>query len=257
MYIDTHCHLDSVLEKLNLKSYSELKEQFPRNFEGAITISCDTKAMEPTLKLTDQSELYGAFGIHPHEAKHYNTDVENQLCKIVQKDKIVAWGEMGLDYFYSHSNREVQKEVFTRQMHRAIQYQKPMIIHTRDAEDDTFEMMTKHIPTNWKIHVHCFTSSNTLCQKLLNHFPNLYIGFTGIITFKNAHALQTTVKQVPLNRILLETDSPYLAPVPHRGKVCHCGYIPLIAEKIASIKEMELSHIFTTIRNNTQEMYGI
>jgi len=142
-------------------------------------------------------------------------------------------------------------------MQHAIRLKKPIIIHTREAEKDTFDLMKQFIPKDWKIHVHCFTDSLNFCHQLLQEWENLYIGFTGIITFKNTQNIQGVVKEVPLDKLLLETDGPFMAPEPERGKVCHSGHIPLIVKRIAELKHMPVSQVYESARSNTTKMFGI
>src|SRR5690606_38958113 len=134
------------------------------------------------------------------------------------------------------SPRDRQREVFARQVEVAVAAAKPLVVHTREAEADTMLLMRERVPRDWPVHVHCFTSSTSLAESLLADFPNLYIGFTGIVTFKNAGDLRETVRRVPVERILVETDGPWLAPEPHRGKPAHPGHIPLVIAKLAELK---------------------
>ncbi len=257
-YTDTHCHLNSIMNKLKCNQISEIKKLYPIEFKQCITISCDLKSIEITSKIMhENSWIYASFGMHPHEAKDYNQIIENKISSLMSHPKVVAWGEIGLDYFYKHTDKITQKKVFITQITQAIKNKKPLIIHTRNAELDTIDIMKEHIPKDWKIHVHCFTSSTEMAQELLNYFSNLYLGFTGIITFKNAQSVINTVKKIPLNKILLETDAPYLSPIPHRGKPAHSGYIPLIAQKISEIKDMSIETVYTQTNLNTQAVYGI
>ena len=163
---------------------------------------------------------------------------------------------MGLDYYYKNSEIETQKTVFAQQLLKAIELGKPMVIHTRDADDDCYEIMTKLVPPDWKIHVHCFTSSLPFAQKLLDFFPNLRFGFTGVVTFNNADDVRNVVKAVPLDRILLETDGPFLAPIPFRGKSATSAMIPWIAKAIAELKEVDIEEVFKVARKNTTFIYG-
>jgi TatD DNase family protein len=257
-YIDTHCHLDSILAKLETPDFPTFRSQFlPSNFGGCITISCDPLSIGPTLALMRQEGVSGAFGIHPHDAQAYGPELEASLVEAMADKKTVAWGEIGLDYHYDFSPRGIQREVFARQIRKGVECGKPLIIHTREAEEDTLSIMTAEIPGDWKVHVHCFTSSPDMAEKLLARFPNLCLGFTGIVTFKNALELQSVAVATPLNRILLETDGPYLAPIPHRGKPAHPGHIPLIAQKIAELKGAGLEDVYAAARENTRRVYGI
>ncbi len=257
-FIDTHCHLDSILSKLGLTEYADLKSRyFPSNFGGCISIACDAQAFGPLRKLMRNEGVYGAFGIHPHDAKHYSADIEAELSLAMADTRTVAWGEIGLDYHYDFSERPMQRNAFEKQLLQAVAAAKPVVIHTREAEEDTLALMAANLPKDWKIHVHCFTSSPGMAEKLLADFPNLCLGFTGIITFKNALELQEVVKATPTSRILLETDGPYLAPVPHRGKPAHPGHIPLIAQKVAELQGKSVDEIYSEARANTRRIFGI
>lgn len=257
-YIDTHCHLDSILEKLGVPDYAAFKARFlPPEYAGCITISCDPDSIGPTTDLLAIPEVFGAFGIHPHDAKAYDPGLEARLKTAMRHTKAVAWGEIGLDYHYDFSPRDIQRNAFARQIRQGVESGKPLIIHTREAEDDTLAILEAEAPADWRIHVHCFTSSPAMAERLLGHFPNLCLGLTGILTFKNAVDLQAVAKATPLSRLLLETDGPYLAPVPHRGQPAHPGHIPLIAAKIAELKGATLEEVYGAARENTRKVYGI
>jgi TatD DNase family protein len=257
-FIDTHCHLDSILAKLGSPDFPGFRSRFlPAEFGGCITISCDPDSVEAALALMREDGVYGAFGIHPHDAKAYGGALEAKLRAAMDNPKTVAWGEIGLDYHYNMSPPETQREVFARQIRMGVDCGKPLIVHTREAEADTLEIMIRDIPREWKVHVHCFTSSPDMAARLLAAFPNLCLGFTGIVTFKNALELQAVAKATPLDRLLLETDGPYLAPVPDRGKPAHPGHIPLIAQKLAELKGVAVSEVYAAARENTRRIYGI
>ena len=261
-FIDTHCHLDSILAKLGMSDFpafraAYLAETGPAAFAGCITISCAPDSIDATLALMEERQVYGAFGIHPHDAKAYGPELEARLIAALGHPKALAWGEIGLDYHYDSSPREVQREVFARQIRQGVALGKPLIIHTREAEADTLEILEREAPVDWKIHVHCFTSSPAMAERLLAAFPNLCLGLTGIVTFKNAQELQEVAKATPLDRLLLETDGPYLAPIPHRGKPAHPGHIPFIAAKIAELKGVELGAVYAAARESTRKVYGI
>ncbi|MDB5049764.1 MAG: hydrolase, TatD family protein [Fibrobacteres bacterium] len=286
-FIDTHCHMDSILERLELPDFAAFKSRYlsanmganlgpeggvppaeagaspaetgvsPVHFGGCITISCDPDSVEPALALMRSEGVYGAFGIHPHDAKAYGPELEAKLRAAMANPKTLAWGEIGLDYHYNMSPPEVQREVFARQIRMAVESGKPLIIHTREAEADTLEIMEREAPKDWKIHVHCFTSSQDMAERLLAGFPGLCLGFTGIVTFKNAQELQQVAKTTPMDRLLLETDGPYLAPIPYRGKPAHPGHIPFIAQKLAEIKGVPVEEVYAAARENTRRIYGI
>lgn len=257
-FVDTHCHLDSILERLKLPDFSAFRSQYlTPDCEACLTISCDTSAIEPVLALMQNEGVYGSFGLHPHDSRLWDAEFEKRLLAALQHPKCMAYGEIGLDYHYTLSPIETQKESFAYQLGLGIQAGKPLVIHTREAEADTLEILRRHVPRDWPVHVHCFTSSLPFAQSLLTEFSRLYLGFTGIITFKNAVDLQEVALHTPLNRLLLETDGPYLAPVPHRGQVAHPGHIPLIAQKLAEIKKVNAAELFAAARQNTRDLYGI
>lgn len=257
-YIDTHCHLDSILAKLGDEEYDRFKAgRLPPEYAGCITIACDPASISPALALLEIPEVHAAFGIHPHDAKFYDDALEARLQEALGHPKAVAWGEIGLDYHYDFSPRDVQRDVFVRQIRQGVGMGKPLVIHTREAEEDTVGILEREVPRDWRIHVHCFTSSPAMAERLLATFPNLFLGFTGIVTFRNAQELQSVARATPLDRLLLETDGPYLAPVPHRGQPAHPGHIPLIAAKIAELKGTGLEAVYAAARENTRKMYGI
>ena len=155
------------------------------------------------------------------------------------------------------ARREMQARAFVDQMALAKELGAPIVVHTREAEEDTLRLMREHLPRDHRIHVHCFTSSARLARELLAHFPNLCLGFTGVVTFKNAPEVREVVAATPLDRILLETDGPYMAPAPRRGEVAHPGHVPLIAVKIAEIKGVSAAEVFVAAREATRRVYGI
>ncbi|GBC00694.1 hypothetical protein RclHR1_03940020 [Rhizophagus clarus] len=280
-YVDTHTHLHYVLDKLpdkfNVTSYEILKQDhFPSNFESCINVLCDPLSFNSDeifpdtyldwKKMANVPFMYLAVGVHPHNARDYNNYIENNMMQILKHPKCIALGEIGLDYHYDFSPRDIQKSVLVRQIEKAIELEKPLVIHTREAEDDTWEILNGFVPKEWKIHVHCFTDSPQFAKKLLDYFPNLYIGITGVVTYGSAKNTQNIIKNiVPLDRFLLETDAPYMVPSKlNRNKksdskvtVCHSGMIPLVAERIAQLKGMELDEIMKQARENARNMYGI
>lgn len=155
------------------------------------------------------------------------------------------------------ARREMQAKTFVAQMALASELGAPIVVHTREAEEDTLRLMREHLPRDHRIHVHCFTSSAWLARELLAHFPNLCLGFTGVVTFKNAPEVREVVAETPLDRILLETDGPYMAPAPRRGEVAHPGHVPYIAAKIAEIKGVSAAEVFVAAREATRRVYGI
>ncbi|ELR12394.1 hydrolase, TatD family protein [Acanthamoeba castellanii str. Neff] len=256
-YFDTHTHLDQILPrfKVELEGFPAFRGEYFRNgFGGCVTVSADVGSIEPVRQLLHFDDVYAAFGIHPHVT--YTDEVERELVEAMALPKTLAWGEIGLDYHYNLSDPATQRQVFARQIQLAVQHNKPLVIHTREAEEDTLKIMKEHVPKEWRVHVHCFTSSLDMAKSLLDEWPNLFIGYTGVITF-GASDLSEVVRHVPLERILLETDGPYMTPAPYRGKVCHSGHVPFIAKKVGELKGMPLAQVLQAARDNTRRMYGV
>lgn len=268
-FVDTHVHIDLIFSKLmvtldQFDVWAAANVFKPMNLDGSsfvcdklIHVCCDPQTIENADMISSFENVFCAYGLHPHNAKDYNDQLENTLIDRVRREKTVAWGEMGLDYHYKHSPIDVQKRVFARQLRLAVEIGKPLVIHTREAEEDTIEILKEIVPQDFRIHLHCFTSSKEMALNLLDHFPNLYIGITGVVTFGSAGSVREVVQSVPLERLLLETDGPFMAPIPLRGKTCHSGMIPHTAKKIASIKGISTAEVVERTRENTLRLYGI
>lgn len=272
-YVDTHIHLDYIMDRMEkpLSEFGSLLDTHFRSaplvkgkavelsgsWEACVHITCDPVTFANARTLIEHDNIYVGAGVHPHHAKDYTDEVEEALKSLHKLEKVKAWGEMGLDYHYNQSPPDIQKQVFARQLQCAVELGKPLIIHTREAEDDTLRILTEHVPSDWNIHIHCFTSSLTFAQQLMQHFPNLVLGFTGVITFGNAKDVQNVVSNTPLERMVLETDGPFLAPTPFRGLPATSGMIPKIADKIAEIKSVDVAEVYRHARANTKRIYGI
>eukprot|EP01114_Cavostelium_apophysatum_P023872 TRINITY_DN9138_c0_g1_i1.p1 TRINITY_DN9138_c0_g1~~TRINITY_DN9138_c0_g1_i1.p1 ORF type:complete len:273 (+),score=27.24 TRINITY_DN9138_c0_g1_i1:1-819(+) len=266
-YVDTHCNIPNILQKFkltpNVTNYAKFRsESFPANCEAVLSVASDSESQQATLDLIDKDPLvWGAFGIHPLYGVQYTGSCERNIMEAMNHPKTVAWGEIGLDYHVfekeNYAKPELQKKIFIEQMKHAVACKKPVVIHTREAESDTMSMMKEHLPRDWKLHVHCFTDSLKFAKDLMEEFENLFIGFTGVITFKNTLDLQNVAKEIPLDRLLLETDGPFMAPIPFRGQTCHPGHIPKIAEKLADLKSVSVDQVYEACRRNTTRMYGI
>lgn len=248
MLIETHCHLD-YLKALPLEEIRTLIKE--AGITKVVTIGVDPENLDKVKELSDTyPEIYFTQGIHPHDAKNA-TDVEFQ--KIISRavmPKMVAVGEIGLDYHYNNSPADVQKSVFEKQLQIACDQDLPVVIHTRDADEDTKSILKNFSSTlKRKGVVHSFTSSLELAEFVLNE--GFYIGFNGIITFKKAENVQEVVKITPSERILFETDSPFLTPVPHRGKENAPYYLPFVAAKIAELKNLEIEGLKKQVYENS------
>jgi len=261
-YVDTHCHLDYIFQKLKVETWDHfLQKNDVGRLDGLVSVFCDPAAFAPSLATWQEQLLvptiYGIFGIHPHNAKYYNDGLEERIVECLKHPKAVAWGEIGLDFVKNVSPADVQINVFRRQAKKAAELGKPVVIHSRHAEKETLQILKECFPKDYKIHVHCFGESADHAKQLMTEFPNLFIGLTGSITFSNSDSLRFAVQSIPIERILLETDGPYMAPAPlPKGTVAHPGHIPLIAQYIANVKQIDLDTLLLQVRKNTTMMYG-
>ena len=198
--------------------------------------------------------IYGTFGIHPHETNDNLSVDKNFIIKEVnQNDKIIGVGETGLDFFYDHSDREKQISCFKAHIDAAIVLNKPIIIHSRDAEEETYQILKSYKSQGLKILMHCFTGSTTFANKLLD--LDAFFSASGIITFKNSLELQETFKTIPLNRLLVETDSPFLAPIPMRGKKNEPSFVKYTLEKLSLIKNQTIKDMSDLTTDNFNRLF--
>ncbi|XP_070692982.1 putative deoxyribonuclease TATDN2 [Pempheris klunzingeri] len=268
-FIDSHCHLDMLYGKLGFSgTFSRFQEMyqssFPPEFRGCIANFCNPKIMVKDNLwegLLAENMVWGAFGCHPHFAKQYSRVHERNILMAMRHPKAVAFGEIGLDYSHKNSTGiPRQKEVFERQLRLAVAMQKPLVIHCRDADDDLLAIMRKCVPREYKIHRHCFTNSYRVIEPFLAEFPNMYVGFTALITYSKATKARGAVCQIPLNRIVLETDAPYFLPRQMKKDVCqfsHPGMGIYTLQELSQLKGKDMATVLATIRNNTFQLYGI
>ena len=197
--------------------------------------------------------IYGTIGIHPHESSKDIITSKEIIKDLRENSKIIGIGETGLDFYYNNSEKEKQISSFKQHIEASIETNKPLIVHSRDAEKETFEILNQYKNQNIKILMHCFTGSKQFSEKLLT--LNSYFSASGIITFKNSNDLQETFKSLPLDKILIETDSPFLAPVPNRGKKNEPSYIDFTAAKLAEIKNISKSELIKITTNNFNRLF--
>lgn len=249
MWIDTHAHLD----KLEPEPEVILKEAKQSSVDTIFTIGTSLTDWPKVLQLANTfPNVYGTLGMHPHDAKDFNEECKVFLKSHLSEKNIVAVGEIGLDYYYSHSPKEIQKEVFHEQLCLAEEFKLPVEIHTREAEEDTLYFL-KEFRGRLKGLLHCFTSSYDMARKALDFGFN--ISFSGILTFKKSEDLQALCKKIPLDRIHIETDSPYLAPVPHRGKENQPAWVSFVAQKVSEIHNVELDQLSYQLQKNTLNLF--
>lgn len=250
--IETHCHLD-YLKDDELKVI--LNKSLEHCIEKIVTIAVAPNNLQKVRELTTVHDMiYGTQGIHPHEAKEITEETLQEIRQHINNDKIVAVGEIGLDYYYGKSPREVQIEMFEKQLQIAVDNNKPVVIHTRDADDDTIAVLKNFSSTlKNKGVIHSFTSSLELSKFCLAE--GFHLGFNGIITFKNAENVREVLRECPIERILVETDAPFLTPVPYRGKENAPFYLPFVAEKIAQEKNLDLQEVLKITKENALNLF--
>lgn len=253
--IETHFHLDML--KTASREDVVAKTQ-THNIEKMITISTSPNNLDEVISITNTfPQIYCTQGLHPHEGKEWNDEVRAHVIanlKNPENKKIVAVGEIGLDFYYSKSPRDEQIKAFEEQLQIAVDFNLPVVIHTRDADADTIAVL-KNFSTTLKRKgvIHSFTSGLELAQFCLDE--GFYIGFNGIITFKNAENVRDALRITPIERVLLETDSPFLTPDPYRGVENAPYYLPFIAEKIAEVKGISLEEVLTTAYKNSLDLF--
>lgn len=252
--IETHCHLDYLDDK---ELADTLVKTTAAGIERIITIAVSPENLGKVLELTRRADnIWGTQGIHPHEAASYDDLVEATIREHLVDPRILAVGEIGLDYHYDHADRAVQRTVFERQLQLAVEFDLPVVIHTREADEDTRDILRTFSPLlKRKGVLHSFTSGLALAEYALSE--GFTLGFNGIATFNSAQNVREVISATPLEQILLETDSPYLTPVPYRGRPNAPFYLPLVAEKVAEVKELEVEALLTQVyRNSIAQFFG-
>ena len=254
MFIDTHAHLfypnfkDDLNDVLN-----RAKEE---GIDNILIPATDIATSKEVIGLTGKYDfIYGAVGVHPHDSENWDKSWINELKELAAHNKIKAIGEIGLDYYYDFSPVEKQKEAFRDQIELAIELNLPIVVHTRESDDDIYEIIKSYKDTDLKAQFHCFSGDKEKAKRLLDR--GHYISFTGNITFKKADELREVVKYIPLNKLMIETDSPFLTPVPHRGKRNEPAYVKLVGEQIAEIHNISLEDVGRVTSYNAFKFFGI
>ncbi|KAH8105244.1 hypothetical protein BXZ70DRAFT_1004763 [Cristinia sonorae] len=308
--VDTHTHIVSSYESY-VSAYPEPRyntihefvrglyaSERPSKIEAIVDVWCEAPVLKMWKELADSAltaesrrDLWGgveywfAMGVHPHNAKDYTDEVEAEILQAMQHPRCVSWGEIGLDYHYDNSPREIQQEVFTRQLRQAVRLGKPVTIHTREAEEDSERILKAELPVDHKIHIHCYTDSPEWASRMMDHFPNLYIGITGVITYATNLNTAAVIRQMTAPsspcashpRILLETDAPFMTPsnlyttLPalksRRLPLSHTGMIPWTAEFVADIanegnggeseNKWDVESVMRVARENARCVYSV
>ena len=252
--IDSHCHLD------HEPIYSNLEEIISRSKDSGIqkilSISTTLNSYKNILKLIDIDPIiFGSIGIHPHETAKEMMNKEFLVDEFRKNNKIIGIGETGLDFYYENSDKNSQTKSFIDHIEASIELKCPLIIHSRNAEDETFDILNKYKDKNLKILMHCFTGSKKFANRLLT--LNAYFSASGIITFKNSSQLCDTFESLPEDKILIETDSPFLAPVPMRGKKNEPSFIKYTLEKLAHIKKIDILKMEKITTSNFNKIFSV
>ena len=251
--IDSHCHLDQ--EPL----FNNLNEVIERSKDVGITkiltICTTIKSFEKIKDIVKKDNIiFGTYGIHPHEAKNDKVTFDLIISQINNNKKIIGVGETGLDFYYNFSDKDDQIESLEEHIKAALELDIPIVIHSRNAENETLEIFNKYKNYNLKILMHCFTGSKNFAEKLLDF--NAYFSASGIITFKNSIELQETFKFIPINKLLIETDSPFLAPVPKKEKKNEPSFVKYTAEKLAILKNISNKELIESTTSNFNNLFN-
>ena len=256
MIADSHCHLDypHLFDQLD----DVLQRAKNNDVNYLLTICTTLKSFERIKYIINKySNVYGTFGIHPHECKNFENVDSNFIINLKKNNnKVIGIGETGLDYYYNHSDKNAQKRSFIEHIRAAKELNIPLIVHSRNAEDDTYEILRNEIKnSNLKVLIHCFTGSKKFAKKLLD--LGFFISISGIITFKNISYLHEVALSIPNEKLLVETDSPYLAPTPFRGKKNEPSYIIHTIEKLAKIKNIQKETLINYTTNNFRKLFNL
>ena len=253
-FIDSHAHLDA--EQFDKDRDDLICSLEDNRIEKVVTIGDNLENSRKAVKIAEKfPAVFSTIGVHPHYAKDFSDEIFFEFDELIKHPKVVAVGEIGLDYHYEFSKKEIQKKVFKRFIEYAVKSDKPVVIHNRDSDDDLLSILKESGINQFSGIIHCFQSDMDMVKKLLDY--GFYISFSGLITFKNAENLRKIVAYVPLNRLLIETDSPYLAPEPKRGKRNEPAFVKYVAQKIAEIKNITLAEVAEQTIKNTRTVYKI
>ncbi len=252
--VDSHCHLD-YLQREGLDLGAVLDRARAAGVEKVVTIGTKLTEAAAVIAIAERFPgVYATVGVHPHEAGEEGVRDPAVLVELARHPKVVGIGETGLDYFYEHSPREAQQASFRAHIAAARETRLPLVVHARDADDDTVQILRDEFKNGaYPAVIHCFTAGPDLAAAALE--MGFCISLAGIVTFKNAEALRQTVASVPLDRLLVETDSPYLAPVPHRGRQNEPAYVPHTAAKLAEIKGVTVAELTAATTANFNRLF--
>lgn len=255
MLIDTHTHLDDA--RYNEDREAVINRAREAGVEAFVTIGCDLTTSQAAVALADRFPfVYASIGVHPHEVKLVRDGWYDEFRRLAKNKNVVAYGEIGLDYHYNHSSPKEQRDRFREQIQVARELTLPMIIHTREAQEDTVTILKEERGSEIGGVFHCFSGDSWLAEEALD--LGFYLSFSGILTFQNAAALREIAKNTPLDRVLIETDCPYLTPVPYRGKRNEPVYVSQVAKQLAALHpELSLDDVQRTTTVNAKRLFKI
>lgn len=254
MLIDSHAHLDD-------KRFDNDRDEIIKNLKSngvelVINIGADVPSSVKGVSLSEEYEnIYATVGVHPHDAKDVDETTIELLRALAKKDKVVAIGEIGLDYHYDNSPRDIQRKWFREQIKLAKELNLPIVVHEREASQDVYDIIKEESDENLTGVIHCFSGSLEMAKEYIK--LGFYISFAGPVTFKNARIPKEVAKEIPLDRLLIETDSPYLTPEPYRGKRNDPTHVRYVAEKIAELKNIKYDEIVKATNENTKKLFNI
>ena len=249
--IDTHAHIDMIEQPVD----EILQEMYENGVKKVIIPSVEEKTFDKILEIAHSNEnIYAMTGIYPSEAKTYTPELEKRMERICKDSKIKAIGEIGLDYYWDKSFADLQKEGLAKQIKLANRLELPVVVHDRDAHKDSYDILREHNNTS-DVLFHCFSGSVEFMRECVKQ--GWYIALGGVVTFKNAVKMKDVAREVPLEKLVLETDSPYLTPVPFRGKTNYPAYVKYVAEEIANIRQMPVEELIDITTENAERFFKI
>lgn len=252
MIFESHAHYDD--DAFNEDRGSLLETMKDNNVGCIINVAANLDSVKTTMELADRYDfIYGAVGVHPSDTEELNDENMEWMRQQAKKDKCVAIGEIGLDYHYPDPERSIQRKWFERQLILAREINKPVIIHSREAAADTMDILRSSVAANIRGVMHCYSYSVETAKELLK--MGFYFGVGGVVTFSNAKKLVEAVEYIPMDKILLETDCPYLAPTPHRGERNSSLFLPLVAQRIADIKKISYDEVVEITEKNARRLF--